>query len=659
MTSVHVALIGAGLFALSGALALVLPSRLTATVGALAGAIVAFAGFAVAFGLMSASGATEALPIPGGTFRVELDALGAMFLPPIGIVGGLGGIYATRYWADEDHPRSHRVVRFTYGLMAAAMCGVVLSHSGVAFLFCWEVMALAAFVLIATEHERQDVRDAAFVYLVATHVCTLGLWVLFAQLEAVTGEFGFATVPPGAPTAGIVLIALGAFGIKAGIMPLHVWLPSAHASAPTHVSAFLSGVLLKMGVYGLVRVASITPGAPPAFGYLVVAVGAVSAIGGVAFALGQHDLKRLLAYHSIENIGIILLGLGLALVGRSEGHPSWVALGLAGALLHVWNHATFKALLFFAGGAVIHSTGTRVIDQLGGLARRMPRTAAMFAIGAVAICGLPPLNGFVSEILIYLGVARAAMPGGAGMLAIVAPALALVGAMALACFIKVYGVVFLGEPRSDRARDAQRAPHAMVAPMAVLAAVCVAVGLLPVLVSPALDRAAGAFAPEQAGELPSVAELAPLWVIGACSAAVFGLVVLAIVWARSSASRRDAVATWGCAYPAPTSKLQYTATSFASSLVAILRGILRPRTRSPQVIGVLPGATRFEAHVDDAVLEGVARPVVRRWAAWLNRARWIQAGHVQLYVLLVFGAVLALIASMLPVAEAWSNLWAP
>ena len=660
MTSVDIALIGAGLFVLSGVLALVLPSRATAIVGALGGVLITYAGLAVVFGVTPPSSRVGSLVIPGGSFRLELDALSAMFLPPIGVIGGLGGIYATRYWADDDHPRTHRIVRLAYGLLAAAMCGVVISQSGIAFLICWETMALAAFVLIATDHERAEVRDAAFVYLVATHVCTLGLWVLFAQLESVTGVFGFETVPVGAPTAGIVLIALAAFGIKAGIMPLHVWLPSAHASAPTHVSALLSGVLLKMGVYGLFRVASITPGAPQTFGYLVLGVGAVSTVGGVAFALGQHDLKRLLAYHSIENIGIILLGLGLALVGRATGHPSWVALGLAGALLHVWNHAAFKALLFFAAGAVIHATGTRQIDRLGGLARRMPNTAALFLIGAISICGLPPLNGFVSEIFLYLGLVRAAAPGGAGALSTAAPVLALAGALALACFIKVYGAVFLGEPRSDEARGARPAPPAMLLPMVALAGTCAFIGLLPILVSPALDRATRAFAPEQIAQLPALSSLAPLWLIGSCSAVVLGLAVLAGAWTRRSTSRRPgATATWGCAYPAPTPRLQYTAASFASTLVTILRGVLRPRTHRAQVTGVLPPSSHFDEHVDDAVLERVARPVAQRWATWLNKARWLQAGRVQLYVLFIFGALLALLVSMVPLPDLWQSLWAP
>ena len=280
----------------------------------------------------------------------------------------------------------------------------------------------------------------------------------------------------------IFVLALVGFGLKAGIMPLHVWLPGAHANAPSHVSAIMSGVMIKMGIYGLVRVLVLLPTPPLAWGYVLLGLGVVSGVLGVAFAVGQHDLKRLLAYHSIENIGIIVIGLGLALIGRTLDRADWIVLGLGGALLHVWNHALFKSLLFLSAGSVIHATGTREIDRLGGLAKAMPRTSLAFLVGAVAICGLPPLNGFVSELLIYLGLFGTLGIGEGGacpMAAFAAPALALIGGLAVACFVKVFGVVFLGTARSEDARHAHESAWSMLGPMGVLMGCCLFIGLFP------------------------------------------------------------------------------------------------------------------------------------------------------------------------------------
>jgi formate hydrogenlyase subunit 3/multisubunit Na+/H+ antiporter MnhD subunit len=281
--------------------------------------------------------------------------------------------------------------------------------------------------------------------------------------------------------------------MKAGLIPLHFWLPPAHAAAPSHVSALMSGVVVKTGVYGLMRVTGLVDAPPESWGLALLAIGGVSAVLGVAFALAQHDLKRLLAYHTVENVGIIALGLGLALLGRARGVPALVVLGLGGAGLHVVNHALFKSLLFLGAGAVHHATGTRELDHLGGLARAMPRTALLFVIGAAAISGLPPLNGFASEWLVYLGLLDGLRRPGGDLLAYVtlgAPVLALVGGLAAACFAKVVGVVFLGSPRSHHADGAHEPPAAMLAPMAALAAACAAIGLFPAATTAPLARAA-------------------------------------------------------------------------------------------------------------------------------------------------------------------------
>ena len=295
------------------------------------------------------------------------------------------------------------------------------------------------------------------------------LFAFFITLAVRTGSWELGPMHEHTELAPLFWLALFGFGVKAGLFPLHIWLPSAHANAPSHVSAILSGVTLKMGIYGLLRFSGWLP-MPAGAGWVVAVLGVASAVLGVAFALGQHDLKRLLAYHSVENIGIILIGLGFALVAMEQGNPVWGQLALAGALLHVWNHGLFKALLFFGAGSVLHTTGTREMSQLGGLWRAMPWTAGLFALGAVAISGLPPLNGFVSEWLVYLGLFDATLAHGPSAWAAIPSAilLGITGALALACFTKVCGVVFLGAPRSAAAAQAHESGPAMRGAMLVL-----------------------------------------------------------------------------------------------------------------------------------------------------------------------------------------------
>jgi hydrogenase-4 component B len=453
-------------------------------------------------------------------FHVAVDGLSAVFLLPIFLISLLGSVYGLGYWKQTEHPTNGRKLRLFYGLLTAGMALVVIARNGILFLAAWEVMALAGFFLVSTEDEKEEVRSAGWVYLVATHSATLCLFALFALLRTVSHSFTLAPLneadlTPGITTAIFVLALLG-FGVKAGLMPLHVWLPSAHANAPSHVSAIMSGVIIKMGIYGLVRVTSLVPHPPLEWGGILLGAGAVSGVLGVAFAIGQHDLKRLLAYHSIENIGIIVMGVGLALAGRSLGRPEWVLLGLSGGLLHVWNHALFKALLFLSAGSVIHTVHTREIDHLGGLAKRMPYTAVCFVVGAVAICGLPPLNGFVSEFLIYLGLFGTldaahgpSFPGAA----FAAPALALIGALAVACFVKVFGAVFLGTARTQHAQHAHESGANMIAPMAVLVACCVFIGLAPGLLAPCFESAVFSWAPEV--KATHLEALAPLGSVGA------------------------------------------------------------------------------------------------------------------------------------------------
>ncbi|BCR03681.1 hydrogenase [Desulfuromonas versatilis] len=590
-------------------------------------------------------------PVPGGELALGIDGISALFLFPLLLIAAAGSLFGLGYWTRRHHPRGGRRLRLFYGLITAAMLLLLVARNGLLFLVAWEIMALSGFFLITTEEHKGEARRAGLIYLAATHTGTLALFALFALLEQAAGSFAF---PAGGTLAAggapLFLLGLAGFGLKAGLMPLHIWLPGAHAAAPSHASALLSGAMIKTGIYGLVRLSSFFAEIPPWWGWTVLALGALSGVLGVVLALAQHDIKRLLAYHSVENIGIIALGLGIALLGRSHQVPELVLLGIGGALLHVVNHGLFKSLLFLSAGSLIHATGTREIDQMGGLLRRQPWTGVCFLGGAVAICGLPPFNGFVSEWLIYLGAFRALRQGPLALqlAAMVAPALALIGALALACFVKVFGIAFLGEPRSDGALKAREAGPAMRWPMALLFGACAWIGLLPWTLAPLLQRAALDWSP-LAAAVSLAAPLAPLHWVGLGG----WLLVLALAgcggWLAGHSRRapRD-VATWGCGFARPTTRMQYSASSFADFLAGLFRCGLLTERHGGRVEGLHPGPAELSTHTPDAVLDRVLLPASGKLAwlfTWLRAV--VQNGRVGLYLLYLILTLLALLGLVL------------
>jgi hydrogenase-4 component B len=585
--------------------------------------------------------------IPGGAFAIRVDALSAFFAAPVFLLAGAGGLYADRYWPAARMRAGY--VRAFFGLMTGALALVMCAANTILFLAAWEIVAVSSFFLIATEHELAESRSAAWIYVAASHVATLALFAIVVLLHGVTHSWAFVPLAAGtgALPAGHALLCLAfiAFGIKAGLMPFHIWLPGAHAAAPSHVSAVMSGVGIKMGVYGLVRLLSLFDAVPSAFGTTLLLAGIASSILGVAFAIAQHDLKRLLAYHSIENIGIIVTGLGIGALAQTHGQPLLAVLGYAGALLHVWNHGLFKGLLFLSAGAAIHSTHTREIDRMGGLARRMPWTAAAFLIGAVAITGLPPLNGFVSEWLLYVAgftsITRSPHGGPSLLLILVVPALALTGALALACFVKAFGTVFLGVPRSTAAADAREVPATMRAAMAPLILGCAAIGLVPALFGPLLGRAVHAAAPR----LPMAATLtALLQPIQTSALIIAGIAVAAVLSLLALTRRAPTALTWDCGYAAPTARMQYTASSTARGVVGLFGWAMRPVIHAPRPFTLFPFAAAFESHVPDTVLDRALLPALRgaRWV--LGFARYFQHGRMQLYLLYLGVTLVALLA---------------
>jgi formate hydrogenlyase subunit 3/multisubunit Na+/H+ antiporter MnhD subunit len=511
-------------------------------------------------------------------------------------------------------------------------------------------MALSSFFLVAFEYEKEEVRKSSWIYMVASYLGTACLLPMFLILGSSTNILDFdlfnKSLSPLALNICFILALIG-FGTKAGIMPFHVWLPVAHPAAPSPVSAIMSGVMIKTGIYGLIRTLTFL-GVPPLWwGYLLLAMGIVSGVLGVLFALAQHDLKRLLAYHSVENIGIILIGFGVGMIGWSSGMPLVAALGFAGGLLHVVNHALFKGLLFLGAGSVFSSTHNLEIDHLGGLIKKMPYTGMAFLIGAVAISGLPPLNGFVSEFVIYIASFSGAIsmnPYSSLSLIGAIAGLALTGGLAAACFTKAFGIVFLGEPRSPDAQNAHESSPWMTVPMMILAAACIAIGLLGAaiihVISPVLSVVLGN---PYTGEIRIAANYLLYVTIGSI---VFILLLLAIAgWRRLLLAKRKVgeSGTWDCGYAAPTSRMQYTASSFAQPITDLFEFFLRTKKKMTMSDSYFPANANFATHTADVSREGIYNPIFKAIDNFFQRMRVVQEGRIHIYVLYVVVTLLILL----------------
>ncbi|HET7535949.1 MAG TPA: proton-conducting transporter membrane subunit [Candidatus Didemnitutus sp.] len=582
-------------------------------------------------------------PVGGEPLHLRLDGVSALFLVLMNVVGGAGAVYAREYWPDRQYPDSAPRGRAWWSALLLSLGWVLTSSNGLHFLIGWELFTLCAYFLVTLDRSRREVRAAGWLYLAASHAGTVCLFAFFATLAARTGSWDLGPWREQAGLAPLFWLALAGFGVKAGLFPLHVWLPSAHANAPSHVSAILSGVAVKMGIYGLVRFSGWLP-VPAAAGWVVLGLGATSALLGIAFALAQDDLKRLLAYCTVENVGIILTGLGGALLATAHDHAPWGRLLLAGALLHVWNHGAFKSLLFFGAGAVLHATGTREMSRLGGLWRAMPWTAGLFALGALAVSGVPPLNGFVSEWLIYLGLFDAVLARGAAAWAALPAAIMLgaAGALALAAFVKAGAVVFLGAARTPVAAHAHDCGTIMRAPMLLLAAVCGAIGFAPAVFWPAIARAADAWHPAWS----ATGTPAPLSTLGVVQVgvALLAATAMAWLWRRAHANGLRRGPTWDCGYVAPSARMQYTSGSFGSIAAGWFAWLMRPERKLRRPRGPLPADARRIERIPETVLERVIAPiggVVSQASAAIRR---LQHGRLQAYVLYIVAGLAALSA---------------
>lgn len=578
-----------------------------------------------------------------GPARLELDALSAAFLLPLHLVAGLGIIYGAEYWPITLSKGFGRSLRFFFGFLVTAMTLLFVTRNGLLFLVAWEIMAISAFFLVNTEHHRPEVRRASWVYLVCTHTGTLAITASVILLAHRLGGFAWSPLPPGALGSldiWILALAVLGFAFKAGLLPLHFWLPAAHASAPSHVSAILSAVMLKTGIYGLLRVSSLLPGVPAWMGGALLTLGALSAVYGVWNALAQRDYKRLLAYSSIENLGIITMGVGLGWTGRALGDPWLTALGFGGAIFHVWNHAIFKSLLFFGSGALLHATGTRDMEGLGGLAARMPRTALVMLPGVLAVAALPPFNGFLSEWFLYRGLFASLRGGDAWSSGLALLALVFTGGLAAVAFARFYGVIFLGTPRSEAGAHAHDPSRLMLVPMGILAVLTLGIGLLSLPLLPVLDRVVSVVAPG-----PALSRALPLATLVGRDFRMLllleGLLLvfggLALAWLRRGVRAAEAPPTWDCGYAAPTARMQYTGSSFADGWSVFLPGVTQ-RVRS--IRALFPRAHSFHTRIQDVVGDGLLAPWLERVAARLFRFHRFQTGYLSVYILYVLVTLL-------------------
>ena len=596
------------------------------------------------------------LPWLGAHFR--LDALSAFFLAVVDLGAASASLFALGYGSHEPAPE--RILPF-YPAFLAGMTLVVLADDAFTFLISWEFMSLTSWALVMAHHRVPDNVRAGYVYLVMASFGTLTLLLAFGLLAGPDGLYAFAQMRAAHPSAMIgalaMILALIGAGSKAGIVPLHAWLPLAHPAAPSHVSALMSGVMTKVAIYGFVRIAFELAG-PPAWwlSIVVLALAGITTFMGVLYALMQHDLKRLLAYHTVENIGIIFIGIGLALAFKAHGMLFAAALALTAALLHVFNHSLFKSLLFLGSGAVLVATGERDMEHLGGLIHRMPQTAFVFLVGCAAISALPPFNGFVSEWLTFQAILLSPQLPSWGLRLLV-PAvgalLALSAALAAACFVKAYGVTFLGRPRTRAAATAAETDNFSLAAMFILAALCLVVGILPGLFIDALAPISTALFGER---MP--VQIGSQWLsivpIAASRSSYDGLLVFVFIAMsgmlaafaihRLASDRLRRAPAWDCGYPDPSPATQYTATSFAEPIRRVF-GTVMFRARE-QVEMPPPGDTRparLTVQMTDPIWDWLYAPLAAAVSAAADRLNRLQFLTIRQFLTLVFCALVILL----------------
>jgi formate hydrogenlyase subunit 3/multisubunit Na+/H+ antiporter MnhD subunit len=637
--------------------------RLAFPLGALIGLALSALGLQAIW--LPAGQLTLPLGLPDLPFHLRVDPLAGFFLMLLGSVSAGISVYATGYFREEAAGRL-TLIGLQYHVFLASMAFVILADDAYLFMVAWETMALSSYFLVTTDHKLPAVRSAGFLYLLIAHLGALAILLCFGVMHGGHGDYTFdalrsAELDPRWATVAFLLAFFG-FGAKAGMIPLHAWLPEAHPAAPSPVSALMSGIMLKTAIYGMVRVIyDLIGGVRWEWGMLVLAIGAATTLFGVLYALMQHDLKRLLAYHSVENIGIILLGLGMSMVFIGFGHPAAGVLGLIAALYHTLNHAVFKGLLFLGAGSILHSTGLRNLNDMGGLIRVMPKTALYFLIGALAISALPPLNGFVSEWLTFQAALQAPiLQNGVvrSLLPLFAATLALAGALTAMCFVKVYGIAFLGQPR-----EVKHAAHAPVAGrdqdagamehfgMAWLAAGCFVLGVFPSSFLLVLNRVCASLT-GQSLAADALTGSNWLWLVPTSNAqasyspAIFLVVIVAVTLLTFLLVRRfyhgrvRISDPWDCGFPEQTSRMQDTADAFGQPIRHVFGPIYLMQRQIPTADDPAP---RFSLKIEDRHWYWVYLPVARLAEYVSSKIALLQQGRISIYLLYSFLTLIALL----------------
>ncbi len=609
-----------------------------------------------ALNIFLSPGQSEALFVTGGypgTLTFTLDSLSAFFVLVTNFTMVTGLLYSQGYlhsYLDTKSPAQMALHNFSYLWLHISMLAVLMLRDGLSFLIAWELMAVSSFMLILFEAEKRATLKTAVNYLIQMHIGLVILVVAFLLVEAETGTMSFDALKSyfaGHSNPALFFLFFAGFAVKAGFVPFHTWLPDAHPAAPSHVSGVMSGVMIKMGIYGIVRVLTNVQSDHYIIGIIIMIVATITGLYGIMMAIVQTDLKKLLAYSTIENVGIIGIGIGLGCMGIGLNNPTLALLGFAGGLLHVLNHSLFKSLLFFGAGSVYKATHTRNIEELGGLIHKMPRTAGLFLFGSVAICALPPLNGFISEVLIYYGLfagMQAASVFQSMSMLMTILALALIGGLALFGFSKAFGLTFLGSSRSEIHLDESAVTTGMLFPKLMIAGVILLAGLAPMLfLSPLVGMIGVQFGLDAQPVLISLmVTLSKVSLVGVILIVIVSLLMLL----RSRILKPGKVTTgltWGCGYTAGTSRQQYTATSYAANFAELADPLLNGTIEySPiQEEDIFPVRRSFSWRPAD-----VFRTVTGMLAGYcmiaLKKIARLQTGNIQHYILYAFIFILVI-----------------
>jgi hydrogenase-4 component B len=594
-----------------------------------------------------------------GEIPVRVDYLSAWFMLIINFTFLTGSWYGAQYmkkYLNQENNLTMHIVALM--LVYTSMIDICIVQNGFVMLVVWEVMALSSFIIIIFEHHKTDTLKAGINFLIQSHLCIVMLTIAFIWLKTKTGSFDFNAIStysasqPVIISFGFFLFFFIGFAIKAGFVPFHTWLPLAHPAAPAHISGIMSGVIIKIGIYGIFRVLMLIKTDMLAVGYFIVTISVITGVYGVMLAIVQHNLKKLLAYHSIENIGIIGIGIGLGCLGLGFNNQWLVVGGFGGALLHTLNHSLFKSLLFYTAGNVYQATHTMNIEALGGLIKKMPRTAILFLVGSLAICGLPPFNGFVSEFFIYSGLFK-------GLLTNYFPftlfvlftilGLVLIGGLALICFTKAFGIVFLGSRRDKSHAVTPDEKPLRIYPLYLISLAIVVIGVLPFLFAPFLQKTVQLFQPDI--NAPLVGKMNGLFQsltsIGWYSLGFIALIGVLSFIRQLIASRRSVAAdeTWGCGYVGETAKMQYTASSFIRSYRKLSEPVLSVQKEKKDALGLYPTELAQHTHAGDKIENALIDKPIAWIKRFLQHFIFLQNGNIQAYILYGFifvGAIMVL-----------------